>query len=326
MEQKVLVSIQCLVYNHEPYLRQCLDGFVMQKTNFAFEAIVHDDVSTDHSADIIREYAEKYPSIIKPIYEKENQYSKTDGSLIRIMNAAVDINAKYIAFCEGDDYWIDPYKLQKQVDFLESHPDFGMCYTNFNIFYQEYNKMCYSLFTTKPRRFPSQYSSPASFIRSNGYVCPPSWLMRRNCMPRDVLPSVDGTFVLFVHFLCTSRVYMLHDVTAVYRIIKESASHSADYMHIYNRHRQLLEIKYKLIDIYNLDEDLKKLCELDYYKYGLLGFVINNMQTDIKKANEVIVNKTFIEKLILFMANYIPFSPYLLNCVYNLRRYVYRFL
>ncbi len=124
-----LVAIKCLVFNHEPYLRDCLNGFVMQQTDFPFVAIVHDDASTDHSADIIREYAAKYPDIIRPIYETENQYSKPDGSLGRIMNAAVDATgAKYIAVCEGDDYWTDPRKLQKQVDFLESHPDYSMCF------------------------------------------------------------------------------------------------------------------------------------------------------------------------------------------------------
>ena len=121
-----LVSIRCLVYNHEPYLRQCLDGFVMQKTTFPFEAIVHDDASIDGSAAIIREYAEKYPDIIKPIYESENQYSK--GTIIRIMDDAISPNSKYISLCEGDDYWTDPDKLQLQVDFLENHPDYTMCF------------------------------------------------------------------------------------------------------------------------------------------------------------------------------------------------------
>ena len=126
MKGDPLVSIRCVVYNHEPYLRQCLDGFVMQKTTFPFEAIVHDDASTDGSAAIIREYAEKYPNIIKPIYETNNQHSKHDGSLARIMDAAIHPNAKYIAMCEGDDYWSDPNKLQIQVDFLEGHPDYSL--------------------------------------------------------------------------------------------------------------------------------------------------------------------------------------------------------
>jgi glycosyltransferase involved in cell wall biosynthesis len=127
--EPIMVSIKCLVYNHAPYLRQCLDGFVMQKTNFRFEAIVHDDCSTDGSQEIIKEYAAKYPNIIKPIYETENQYSKHDGSLRRAIDP--HLTGKYIAFCEGDDYWIDPNKLQKQITFLEQNPDFSMCHTGF---------------------------------------------------------------------------------------------------------------------------------------------------------------------------------------------------
>ena len=120
----VLVTIICLVYNHEPYLRQCLDGFVMQKTDFKVEAIVHDDCSSDNSALIIKEYAEKYPDLIKTIFEKENQYPKIGFS--GIFNLILPhIKGKYVAFCEGDDYWTDPVKLQKQVNFLETHLEYS---------------------------------------------------------------------------------------------------------------------------------------------------------------------------------------------------------
>lgn len=125
-KDELMVTIRCLAYNHEPYIRQCLDGFVMQKTNFRFEAIVHDDASTDGTAAIIKEYAEKYPDIIKPIFETENQYSKRDGSIRRIMNEHT--HGKYVALCEGDDYWIDPLKLQKQFDFLERNPSHCMVF------------------------------------------------------------------------------------------------------------------------------------------------------------------------------------------------------
>lgn len=122
----LMVTIQCITYNHEPYIRQCLEGFVMQKANFRFEAIVHDDASTDGTVAIIREYAEKYPDIIKPIYETENQYSKRGfNGVFKIINKHT--HGKYVALCEGDDYWIDPLKLQKQVDFLEGNPECSMC-------------------------------------------------------------------------------------------------------------------------------------------------------------------------------------------------------
>lgn len=141
-EKTPLVFVLCMVYNHGPYLRQCLDGFVMQQTSFPFEVIVHDDASTDGSADIIREYADKYPDIIKPVYETENQYSKgADSAAGKKLEAAISHGVKYRAVCEGDDYWIDPLKLQKQFDFLEAHPDFVMCCSNHLCYQQDSGKM-----------------------------------------------------------------------------------------------------------------------------------------------------------------------------------------
>lgn len=120
-----MVSINCLTYNHEKYIRKCLDGFLMQKTNFKFEVLIHDDASTDHTADIIREYEKKYPDIIKPIYQKENQYSK--GVKISFTYQYPRAKGKYIAVCEGDDFWTDELKLQKQFDALENNQDCWMC-------------------------------------------------------------------------------------------------------------------------------------------------------------------------------------------------------
>ena len=128
MSDEVLVSILCITYNQENFIRQCLDSFMMQKTNFKFEVLIHDDASTDKTADIIREYEKKYPDIIKPIYQTENQWSK--GLAVNRTYNYPRITGKYVAMCEGDDYWTDPYKLQKQVDFLEKHPDYSLCASN----------------------------------------------------------------------------------------------------------------------------------------------------------------------------------------------------
>ena len=113
IKQSPLVSITCLTYNHAPYLRQCLDGFVMQKTSFPIEILIYDDASEDGTQDIIREYERKYPDLIKPIYQTENQYSK--GVKVEFVYNYPRAKGKYIAFCEGDDYWTDPNKLQKQI-------------------------------------------------------------------------------------------------------------------------------------------------------------------------------------------------------------------
>ena len=122
----IKVSVYCLAYNHEKYIRNALDGFVNQKTNFKYEVFVHDDASTDDTAGIIREYAEKYPDIIRPIYQTENQYSK--GVKITPTYILPKMRGRYVAVCEGDDFWTDENKLQIQLDALEAHPECGVCH------------------------------------------------------------------------------------------------------------------------------------------------------------------------------------------------------
>ncbi len=124
---KPLCSFLCITYNHIDFIEQCLIGFLEQETTFPFEIIIHDDCSTDGTDRIIKEYQSKYPQIIKAMYEEENQYSKGDKGkpFWAIMH---NMAGKYIALCEGDDYWNDIHKIQKQVAFLESNPEFVGCY------------------------------------------------------------------------------------------------------------------------------------------------------------------------------------------------------
>ncbi|MET3019167.1 glycosyltransferase [Flavobacterium hydatis] len=128
-DTKPVVSILCDTYNHEGFIKETLEGFLSQVTTFPFEIIIHDDASTDKTAIIVKEFVDRYPLIIKPIFEKENQYSKK-------VNFWSDLTfpmaqGKYIALCEGDDYWIDSSKIQKQVDFLESNDDYVITWTDF---------------------------------------------------------------------------------------------------------------------------------------------------------------------------------------------------
>jgi glycosyltransferase involved in cell wall biosynthesis len=119
-----MTSICCTTYNHENYIADAMESFLMQKTDFNFEILIHDDASTDRTPEIIKQYESKYPDLIKPIYQTENQYSK--GIKVGRFNME-KAKGKYIAVCEGDDYWTDPFKLQKQVDYMETHPECSMC-------------------------------------------------------------------------------------------------------------------------------------------------------------------------------------------------------
>lgn len=221
-----LVSVRCITYNHEPYIAQALDGFLMQKTNFPFEIIVHDDASPDKTADIIREYEKRFPNIIKPIYQTENQYSKRDGSVGRIVNAAC--KGKYIAFCEGDDYWIEENKLQMQVDFLENNPEYGMCYTKANVYIQ------------KERRFRkgcSGYSfNGFDDLLLNGNRIPTlTTVYRRDLFDRywqEVQPGnkgwLMGDYPLWLFFSHESKIKFFNKITSVYRVLEESASNTSN--------------------------------------------------------------------------------------------------
>ena len=125
MSDNIQVSIICNTYNHERYIRDALNSFLMQKTTYPFEILIHDDASTDGTADVIRAYQSKYPDIVLPIYQEENKYSQ--GIRISEKYQLPRARGKYIAFCEGDDYWIDQYKLQKQYDVMEEHPEIDIC-------------------------------------------------------------------------------------------------------------------------------------------------------------------------------------------------------
>lgn len=129
---KPLVSICCLSYNQAKFIRQCLDGFLFQETTFPVEILIHDDCSTDGTAEIIQEYATKYPDKVFPIFEDENKYSHGWKGKMELFNFD-RTKGKYVAYCEGDDYWTDPLKLQKQVDFLEAHPEYSCCFHRFTV-------------------------------------------------------------------------------------------------------------------------------------------------------------------------------------------------
>ena len=122
-----MVSVLVATYNHEKYIRETLDGILNQKTNFKYDVIVHDDASTDHTAEIVKEYEKKYPDIIRGIYQQTNQFYNCNISAKYLYP---QIKGKYFAVLDGDDYWIDENKLQMQVDFLEKHPDYSMCMHN----------------------------------------------------------------------------------------------------------------------------------------------------------------------------------------------------
>lgn len=182
-ERLPLVSICCTTYNHEHFIRDTLDGFLKQETPFAYEVRIHDDASTDATAAIIREYERLYPQIIKPVYQTQNQYSQGKMPLLTLMSAS---NAKYIALCEGDDFWTDPRKLAIQVAFLETHPDYAISAHNACVIDESGRVVKKSKL---PVLFQRDYAS-IELVSARAWVLTMSWVFRRQSI--DFSPEMGS--------------------------------------------------------------------------------------------------------------------------------------
>ena len=197
-----------------------------------------------------------------------------------------------------------------------------MCYSNFNIYFQQTGITWYDNFTKRPDKFPMKYNTPEEFILRKGFVCPPSWLYRKESLPKSTLESLDGTFVLFTHFLCTTKVFVFMDVMATYRVCAESASHSTDYEKLYRRSWNLYTTQCKLIDCYKLDHELKKRCEINFFKENLVQFILHDKKDDIVRAKKVLSGLESARDRILFFLTNVPGGKYLLQLVYYCRSIV----
>lgn len=189
---KPLVSVLCVTYNQEKYIAQAIESFLMQKTNFQFEIIIHDDASTDKTTSIIQNYASQYPLIIRPLFEKQNQYSRgKQGFLNNMFKVA---KGKYIALCEGDDYWLSPDKLQIQVDFLQGNPDYSVCFHPVKVFFENDKHKDYIF----PEFSKKTVFSTAGLLKQN-FIQTSSAMYKKQkygVLPTDVTPH-DWYFHLY---------------------------------------------------------------------------------------------------------------------------------
>ncbi len=206
-----LVSIKCMTYNHKDFIAQALDSFLMQKTNFPFEVLVHDDASTDGTDNVIRGYEKKFPKIIKPIYETENQWSKGNGA--HHVKIDAQTKGKYIAICEGDDYWIDESKLQKQVLFLEKNTQYSMsCHNAYKIDMKN-NKSC--LFNDEkfsiigPRELILEWHIPTASI-----LCKKDIYDKRLPVKKEY---VQGDIQIYLASFDKGKIHYINKPMSVYR-------------------------------------------------------------------------------------------------------------
>lgn len=214
VKKKPKVSICCLTYNHAKFIRDALDGFVMQKTEFPYEILIHDDASTDGTQDILREYQSKYPEKIKLYVEEENQFSKGKNiSEVLYPYAA----GEYIALCEGDDFWTDKSKLQRQAEYLDSHPLHSACFHKAGVISEQ--GFDYRLYEHLQER---DYGSNQLLLQWT--VPTASFMFRRKYytkIPQDIR-FMYGDIVNFLTMAENGKIHCMNRVMCMYRRHTES--------------------------------------------------------------------------------------------------------
>lgn len=220
-----LVSIVCPTFNQENYIAQTIEGFISQRTLIPFEIIIHDDASTDKTAAIVKECQRLHPELITVIQQAENQYSKG----IRVVPLAFSFaRGEFIAYCEGDDYWIDAHKLEKQARFLLENPEYGVVFSRAKILYESTQKLMASPNVSRFNKL-SRDEQRVALCSGNPFVACTS-MFRKSAVDgyweiaKKLHARLDDLAIWF-YILESKKIWFLDDLTAVYRVLPSSASH-----------------------------------------------------------------------------------------------------
>jgi len=272
-----LVSISCITYNQVNYIKDCLDGFLMQKVNFDYEIVLHDDASTDGTRDIIEDYIDRFPNLIYPIFRDTNQYSLGTRHIMARFNFQ-RCRGKYIAWCDGDDYWTDPHKLQKQVDFLEENPDFTVCFHNSIIVdaYGQYQRHWHRLDLgsrecSMQELIESIYIPTASFMFKNDFQDIPNWLFSLN----------NGDWGLHLYHTHKGKTFYIAEIMSAYRLHDKS---------VWSSLKPKVKLRKQLDSVKKIQEALYP----EYYEY-----IQNKIEIEKKKKKILSLKKYKILYIII---------------------------
>lgn len=312
----IKVTIYCLAYNHEKYIRNTLEGFVNQKTDFEYCVLVHDDASTDGTKAVINEYYQKYPDIIVPIYEKDNQYSKGVEIYSRIISPL--IHSKYIAVCEGDDYWTDDKKLQMQFDYMEKHCECSLCVHNTKMINEDGSSRDIYFNQCKENR---DYSAKDIIEATGGGLFHTSSFFYRYADRAKMTDAFQidgiGDYSLAIFLSTLGHVHYFPEVMSCYRV---GAVNSWVQREMGNRNRAIMFNKIVIKALKKMDIETKHIYEKSFSAAILkYEYRVCKLEFNLKKINKNNKLKELFEK----ESQAYKFKFYI-KCILNkLRRSVY---
>lgn len=295
--KKVLVSILCLTYNQRDFIKQAIDSFLMQETDFSYEILINDDGSTDGTKEIIQEYSKEHPNI-HPVFHEENQYSKGERNMA-IRYLLPRVQGEYIALCEGDDFWTDTTKLQRQVNFLEEHKDYALVFHPVRVFYDKAEKED-SIFPEASEGFTVEELLRWNFIQTN------SVMYRARKEYKDmVFDATPGDWYLHLYHAQFGKIGFINRVMSAYRrhengIWWGSATRGAEFLRsIIPGHQRLAS---EIEKIYSKDKKLVSIMKDSIRDLTIETIISNNYDSDIvknmMKESPDIMSDIFSENLI----------------------------
>lgn len=278
-----IVSIACTTFNQRKFIKDTLEGFFIQKTTFPVEIIIHDDASTDGTDEIIKEYENRYPEIIKAIYQTENQYSKR----INIAKEFVypRIRSKYVAICEGDDYWTDPLKLEKQVSFLEQNEDYGLVYTEIDRIDGEGNIIDRRFFENEPSSFCESFEH---YLVNAPFRAPCTWLFRKNVYKEREKKYNVADFPMILDIAAQSKIHRLQDTTANYRVLVKSASHFTNLHSTYSFMKGIYQVQMDYALKYKVSQQKINTIKANFAWLSYNYAVAEHDIAQVKEANKLL--------------------------------------
>lgn len=301
-----LVSVKMVTYNHAPFIVQAIEGVLQQITTFPFELVIGEDCSTDGTRETVFEYQNKYPDIIRVVTSDENVGMKRNG--LRVLKAC---RGKYLAFCEGDDYWQSPHKLQKQADYLDSHPECGLLFTECDIYLQRAGEVIRDVNHGIGFRSP-RHLNIEQIIGEEGKAIKTCTVMGRKALMEQVIdgdPSLhqSGKFLmgdaqLFAELSLISKVSYYPENLATYRIHDESATRSRDPVKAARFAKNAVEMKLYLCDKHGLPESLRRNVELARLNASLLLAFFEKNAALAKEVRQKKRTLTFKEWLLYYGA------------------------